>query len=407
MRECASSAPRQRVTIGDVIERVNDRRSDPASEGFTHFVGVDDLDPDDLMLRRWGVIADGDLPPTFRYAFPAGAVLFPTRRPALRKCALAPFPGITGEKILILQSRDPSKLDPTFMQFLLASEGVREWVIGRAIGSVTPHFRWRDLADFELVLPCLEEQRRIAGVLTATTRVTHMHEQAAATAGTVADAFLLQRLKGETLGNIVGDAQFGEYSGKLPLTPVDDLVTATQYGLSEPAVSGGRFRMLRMMDLADGVAVESDSCLVDLSEDDFKRYRLERGDVLFNRTNSYELVGRTGVYKLTGDHVFASYLIRLKTKAERLIPEYLSAFLNAPVGRRQVMRFATRAVSQTNVNASNLRTVLIPLPPIDYQHRVVEFVGHLRETSRAHQKRANEAADLGRRIADGMLRSDK
>ena len=103
------------VTLGDVVERINDRRDDPVSEGFERFVGVDDLDADDLRLRRRGLIKDGGLPPTFRYAFAAGSVLFPTRRPALRKCAIAPFSGVTGEKILVLQSRDSSKLDPVWI----------------------------------------------------------------------------------------------------------------------------------------------------------------------------------------------------------------------------------------------------------------------------------------------------
>jgi type I restriction enzyme S subunit len=102
--------------------------------------------------------------------------------------------------------------------------------------------------------------------------------------------------------------------------------------------------------------------------------------------------------------VFASYLIRLKTNADRLLPDYLCAFLNAPLGRRQVMRFATRAVSQTNVNASNLRAVLIPLPPLEYQRRVIEYVELLREARRGHRQRAKAAAGLARGVANDMLR---
>jgi type I restriction enzyme, S subunit len=156
-----------RVRVGDVISRVIDRRANPVSDGLKRYVGVDDLDSDQLKLRRWGEVSDGQLPPTFRYAFPAGSILFPTRRPRLRKCAVAPFAGITGEKILVLQSLDPFRLDPDFMPFLLAHEEVRTWVVDRAIGSVTPHFRWRDLASYEFSLPPLEEQRRIAAALNA------------------------------------------------------------------------------------------------------------------------------------------------------------------------------------------------------------------------------------------------
>ena len=88
-----------------------------------------------------GLYQNEGLPPTFRYAFPQGSVLFPTRRPALNKLAVAPFDGLTGEKILVLVPRNPSALDPEFLPFLISSEKAPKWVITRALGSVKPHFR--------------------------------------------------------------------------------------------------------------------------------------------------------------------------------------------------------------------------------------------------------------------------
>ena len=361
----------------------------------------------------------------------------------------------------MLESRDPDALLPELLPFIMQTEPFHAHSKRESKGSVNPYVNFSDLASYEFLLPPLDEQRRTAAVLTAITTVSQLHEQAAASAKTVTETLLLRHLKGENLGSVVYDERFGEYSEKLPLTHIGHLLTDTQYGLSEPAVSGGEFRMLRMMDLAliaksskhenakqpalgageklvlghplaatignsarcmqnlekvlftgpktsghgdvylrlglaDGVAVDSDSCLVDLSKEEFNRYRLDHGDVLFNRTNSYELVGRTGVYKLDGNHVFASYLIRLKTNAARILPDYLCAFLNAPVGRRQVMRFATRAVSQTNVNASNLRTMLIPLPPLDYQRRVIEYV----ESPQKSMASASTESQRGRWIGE-------
>jgi type I restriction enzyme, S subunit len=153
------------LCIGDVVQRLNDRRETPESDGISRYVGVEHLDSDDLELRRWGRSDDGSLPPTFRFVFPAGAVLFPTRRPALRKCAIAPFEGITGEKILVLTTRDAAKLAPAFLPYLLSSPAIRQWVINRAIGSVTPHFRWRDLAERKILLPSLRRQEELASAL--------------------------------------------------------------------------------------------------------------------------------------------------------------------------------------------------------------------------------------------------
>jgi len=84
-----------------------------------------------------------------------------------------------------------------------------------------------------------------------------------------------------------------------------------------------------MMNLQNGRCVENDIKYVDLDQKEFDAYRLIHGDVLFNRTNSYELVGRTGMYDLQGDHVFASYLVRIKVDEAKLSPRYLTLFLNS------------------------------------------------------------------------------
>ena len=379
---------------------VNDRIDDPAEADVEYYVGLGHLDSESLTIRRWGAPSDVN---ATKLRFRAGDIIFGRRRVYQRKLAVADFDGICSAHAMVLRAK-PAVALPEFLPFFMQSDLFMERAKEISVGSLSPTINWKTLAMEEFALPPLDEQRRIAAVLTAITTVAQLHEQAAASAETVTETFLLRHLKGENIGSVACDEHFGEYSEKLPLTPIGHLLTDTQYGLSRAAVTGGKFRMLRMMDLADGVAVDSDSCLVDLSKEEFSRYRLDHGDVLFNRTNSYELVGRTGVYKLAGNHVFASYLIRLKTKADRILPDYLCAFLNAPVGRRQVMRFSTRAVSQTNVNASNLRTVLIPLPPLNYQRRVIEYVDHLREAYRAHRQRAKEVAGLASGVTNDMLR---
>lgn len=167
------------VTLGEIVERHVERCADPVKSGFAAFVGVDDLDSDALQLRRYGRIGVEALPPTFRFVFRAGMVLFPTRRPALRKCALAHLDGITGEKLLVLKSRDSAVLDSAFLPFLLSSEPVKQWAIKNAIGSVTPHFRWVDLAECKCALPSLEEQRSLSAVLQAVERARAAYKELA------------------------------------------------------------------------------------------------------------------------------------------------------------------------------------------------------------------------------------
>lgn len=391
-----------RVAFGDVVRHVRDR-VDPENTDLERYVAGEHMDTDDLRIRRWGLIGDGYLGPAFQMRFKAGQVLYGSRRTYLRKVAVADFEGITANTTFVLESKDPEVLLPQLLPFIMQSESFHEHSIKQSKGSVNPYINFSDLAWYEFALPPLDEQRRIAEVLMAATSASQLLHEAAVRAETCRESAVLRSLQGADLGPLVYDDRFGHHSPHLPLTPVGDLLTATQYGLSQPSTKGGAYRMLRMTDLDDGLAIDQDSCTVDLPDDVLERYRLDKGDVLFNRTNSHDLVGRTGVYRLEGVHVFASYLVRLKVNESLILPDYLCTFLNAPLGRRQVMRFATRAVSQTNVNASNLCNVLIPLPNIQYQEEVVGLMEQLRWVRIRLMSRESEAASLAARLAGEIL----
>jgi type I restriction enzyme S subunit len=388
-----------RYRFDEMAVMVNDRIDDPSEAEVEFYVGLEHLDSESLAIRRWGSPTDVE---ATKLRFRAGDIIFGRRRVYQRKLAVAHFDGICSAHAMVLRAKAEVAL-PGFLPFFMQSDLFMERAKEISVGSLSPTINWKTLAKETFALPPLEEQRRIAEVLGAAMRTAQRLDEAAASLQATADSLLIRYLQGAHLGGFVYDERFGRYSSHLTLTSIGELLTATQYGLSEPSESGGRYRMLRMMNLSDGLATDENLCSLDLSDEEFFRYRLEHGDVLFNRTNSHDLVGRTGVYRLEGDHVFASYLVRLKTDANVLLPDYLCAFLNAPVGRRQIMRFATRGVSQANVNVSNLRSMLIPLPPINYQQTVVEYIEELRSARRSQQRRSSEAKTLAARIANEFL----
>ena len=153
---------------------------------------------------------------------------------------------------------------------------------------------------------------------------------------------------------------------------VDQLATLVQYGTSaKTSADGGAVPVLRMGNLREGRLVLDDLKFLPASHDEFPDLLLSSGDLLFNRTNSPELVGKTAVFRGTPAACsFASYLIRI-----RLAPEasaaFLSAFVNSLFGRRWVKSVVTQVVGQANVNGTKLRQLAIPLPPIAEQFRIV------------------------------------
>jgi restriction endonuclease S subunit len=134
-----------------------------------------------------------------------------------------------------------------------------------------------------------------------------------------------------------------------------------------------------MTNLVDGQVVATDLTYTDLAPGEFSSLRLEPGDVLFNRTNSFELVGRSGLFDLPGDYIFASYLVRLRPTSE-LLPEYLNLFINSSLGQARIRVHVSRGVSQANISASKLCKVAIVVPSLDDQRAIVGEYGELSES---------------------------
>jgi type I restriction enzyme, S subunit len=110
-----------------------------------------------------------------------------------------------------------------------------------------------------------------------------------------------------------------------------------------------------------------------------ERYQLAPGDLLFNRTNSKELVGKCAVFEEEGTWVFASYLIRVRLDRTEAAPHFVAAFLNSDAGRLQIDRLSRRIIGMSNVNAEEIRTLQIPLPPLTRQKELTDRLSEARK----------------------------
>ena len=158
-----------------------------------------------------------------------------------------------------------------------------------------------------------------------------------------------------------------------PMVELGGLCERIQYGLSSRLNSERTgYKTFRMHELVEGKCVDYGSMkYADVSADTFKKYQLRRGDVLFNRTNSIEHVGRTGIFDLDGLYCFASYLIRLSVSENSANPFYVNAFMNTADFQAGIKKYASRAIGQSNINAKSLAAYLIPLPELETQQAIV------------------------------------
>jgi len=129
---------------------------------------------------------------------------------------------------------------------------------------------------------------------------------------------------------------------------------------------------------------------IDLSEEDFKKIELKRGDILLNRTNSIDLVEKISLFEAAGKYVAASYLVIFRLKTDLVIPKFCNYLLNSDAYQYSIKGLATRAISQANINPTTFQAKLtISFPSLAEQQRVTDCLSFLDELITAHSQKIN------------------
>ncbi|WP_081065849.1 restriction endonuclease subunit S [Burkholderia multivorans] len=182
---------------------------------------------------------------------------------------------------------------------------------------------------------------------------------------------------------------------------LEKLAISFEYGSSSKSHRQGAIPVLRMGNIQDG-KLSWDDLAYTSNPAEIERYRLHKGDVLFNRTNSPALVGKTAVYNGERDAIFAGYLIRVRTTVA-LDPDYLSICLNSFHGRQFAWKAKIDGVSQSNINATKLKQFPVPLPSLDEQRAIVQEVKRLLEFADNIEKAIDESVATVERLEPSML----
>ena len=150
---------------------------------------------------------------------------------------------------------------------------------------------------------------------------------------------------------------------------LDDIVCELKYGTSEKSSSVGKIAVLRMGNITNVGTIDYSNLVYSSNDEDIEQYSLEKYDLLFNRTNSSEWVGKTAIYKDEQPAIYAGYLIRIRPLL--ISPDYLNTVMNSGYYREWCYNVKTDAVNQSNINAKKLSQLMIPIPPLREQGRIV------------------------------------
>lgn len=263
-----------------------------------------------------------------------------------------------------------SELVPTYLFYVMTSGGYEDFIAALADGMNINNLKFDVLKKFRVLYPSLPEQKRIVGILDEA-----FENIATAKANAYKNLQNARALFESHLRSVFTQRGEGWVEKRL-----GDVAT-TQYGLSKSMNEVGEgFRIFRMGELQDGRLIDTGRMkFADIDRAEFEKYRLRPGDTLFNRTNSVELVGKTGLFDMPGDYCFASYLVRVVPDPEVLLPRFLNHFMSSEPFRASVKRKASRSINQANINATILANETVVFPEsLEEQWAVVTLLDRLR-----------------------------
>ncbi|MFC5304657.1 restriction endonuclease subunit S [Azospirillum picis] len=190
---------------------------------------------------------------------------------------------------------------------------------------------------------------------------------------------------------------------------VDELCPIVQYGTSAKTTEQDGVVVLRMGNIQSGTIVFDSIKSLPEEHEEFPALLLDKGDLLFNRTNSPELVGKCAVFEgYSTSCSFASYLIRLKVAG--LNPRLLAAYINSPFGRMWARGVVSQQVGQANINGSKLKALVAPLPPVEEQEMILrKLKAHDEAIARVidqHRVGATRLANLNQSILAKAFRGE-
>lgn len=283
-------------------------------------------------------------------------------------------------------------IDKTYVEYAWRSKETA--IKAQGTGTTVKGIRLEDIRGLEVLVAPSAEQNRIANHLDALlARIQACQDRLDAMPA------LLKRFRQAVLTAATSGALTEDFPHKdsLPWRRVllAEVASGFSYGSAAKSAKAGTTPVLRMGNIQDGHLDWSD--LVYTSDPaEVEKYKLTKGDVLFNRTNSPELVGKTAVYQGERPAVYAGYLIRVRCSSE-LLPEYLNYCLGSKSGRDYCWSVKTDGVSQSNINAKKLAAFSFALPSLVEQAEIVRRVEALfKLAARIEAHHATSAAQAQR-----------
>ena len=259
------------------------------------------------------------------------------------------------------------RFKPTFLPQLFVyyslSNRYQSYINTNATGTTRKRISRKRLEQAPIPIPPIHEQERIVAELDCLTGIIEKKKQ---------QLEELAKLAQSIFYDMFGDPIVNEKGWET--SNIGSLCADVRYGTSRPACDGGKYAYLRMGNLTyEGSIDLTDTKRIDIPDNEIEKCIVRKGDVLFNRTNSLDLVGKTCLFDLDEEMVIAGYIIRVRLN-RLVLPVYLVRTLNTSRYKNVFRALAKGAVNQANINAKEFQSVVIPVPPLNLQEHFAKKI---------------------------------
>ena len=311
----------------------------------------------------------------------------------------------------LIRTRYSSMLCPEFMKFFMESKLYWDQLHEGTIATAQPNCNGKTLSKMILPLPPLAEQKRIVAKIEELLPLIDRYEKAwnrleefnkrfpddlqKALLQMAIQGKLVEQRPEEGTGEelyqqilkekhkLIQEGKIKKEKPLLEITKDDELFeipeswkwvsignacTNIQYGTSSKSSATGKMAVLRMGNIQNGRIIY-DKLVYTSDEKEISKYLLEENDLLFNRTNSKELVGKTGIYKGEMSAIYAGYLVRITPVI--MVSDFLNYVMQSQYYWNYCQNVRSDAIGQSNINAEKLKRFYFPLPPLAEQRRIV------------------------------------
>ena len=335
---------------------------------LTKYIAGDHMNSNDLHLRKWGTVGDGYLGPAFIRKFEVGDILYGSRRTYLKKVAVAEFEGITSNTTFVIKA-NTKKINTILLSHLMLSDGFTEHSVKNSKGSVNPYINWKDIADYEFLLPPKDQQARLAELLWAADEVVEREMEVKER---------LEKLKLANLDGLLNGKDINEDEKQLWCKyKISDLGVISTSSVDKKSNPGEEeVNLVNYMDVYGNkthkITSDINFMKVTATKTQIEKNQVEKGDVLFTPSSeTNDDIGHSAVvYEELSKTLYSYHLVRLRFNIE-IDLEYKRYLFNNP---SVLAYFAKRSkgVTRMTLGLDDFNNLTVLVPPLDEQKSIAQ-----------------------------------